>query len=95
MRFCTTGGISRANAADFLVLPSVACVGSANFNSRSSELDEEVGLVVLDNDVVTTLDNHFEIDLDRSEEIDEARWQDRPLRHRLMEKATKPFHHQV
>ena len=73
----------------------IACVGSANFNARSAELDEEVGLVVLDNDLVTTLDDHFEIDLGRSEEIDQARWKNRPLHRRLMEKVTKPFRHQV
>jgi 2-dehydro-3-deoxyphosphogluconate aldolase/(4S)-4-hydroxy-2-oxoglutarate aldolase len=27
--FCTTGGISRDNAADFLALPNVACVGAS------------------------------------------------------------------
>jgi len=27
--FCTTGGITRDNAADFLVLPNVACVGAS------------------------------------------------------------------
>jgi cardiolipin synthase len=72
-----------------------ACVGSANFNARSAELDEEVGLVALDRDFVATLDAQFETDLLRSEEIDPHRWQNRPLRHRLMEKVTRPLHHQV
>jgi 2-dehydro-3-deoxyphosphogluconate aldolase / (4S)-4-hydroxy-2-oxoglutarate aldolase len=27
--FCTTGGISRDNAAEFLALPNVACVGAS------------------------------------------------------------------
>ena len=29
VRFCPTGGVSAANAADFLSLPNVACVGGA------------------------------------------------------------------
>lgn len=29
VRFCTTGGISRDNAATFLALPNVACVGAS------------------------------------------------------------------
>ena len=29
VRFCPTGGISTANAADFLALPNVACVGGS------------------------------------------------------------------
>ena len=29
VRFCTTGGISRDNAAEFLALPNVACVGAS------------------------------------------------------------------
>ena len=29
VRFCPTGGISLTNAADFLALPNVACVGGS------------------------------------------------------------------
>ena len=29
LRFCPTGGISLANAGDFLALPNVACVGGS------------------------------------------------------------------
>ncbi len=38
----------------------LAMVGSANVNARSTELDEEINLVVLDPDIVSTLDEHFE-----------------------------------
>jgi 2-dehydro-3-deoxyphosphogluconate aldolase/(4S)-4-hydroxy-2-oxoglutarate aldolase len=38
VRFCTTGGISRANAADFLALPNVACVG-ASWVATPAELE--------------------------------------------------------
>ena len=37
-RFCTTGGISRINAADFLALPNVACVG-ASWVATPAELE--------------------------------------------------------
>ena len=29
LRFCPTGGISMANAADYLALPNVGCVGGS------------------------------------------------------------------
>jgi 2-dehydro-3-deoxyphosphogluconate aldolase/(4S)-4-hydroxy-2-oxoglutarate aldolase len=29
LRFCPTGGISPANAADYLALPNVGCVGGS------------------------------------------------------------------
>ena len=52
-------------------------IGSANFNNRSMQLDEEVVLCVLDPDVTATLVEHFEDDLLRSVRIDLDRWQDR------------------
>ena len=29
VRFCPTGGVTRGNAAEFLALPNVACVGGS------------------------------------------------------------------
>jgi 2-dehydro-3-deoxyphosphogluconate aldolase/(4S)-4-hydroxy-2-oxoglutarate aldolase len=40
VRFCTTGGIGRANAADFLALANVACVG-ASWVATPAELDAQ------------------------------------------------------
>ena len=47
----------------------LANIGSANPNSRSTQLDEEIDLVALDPDVVRVLDAQFDEDLERSEEI--------------------------
>ncbi len=66
----------------------VACVGSANFNSRSMTLDDEVDMVVLHAPTVAVLDRHFEEDLARSEELDPSRWADRNLAQKVKEKAS-------
>ncbi len=73
----------------------VANVGSANLNSRSTELDEEVNLVALDPDLVRTLDRQFEEDLERSVRIDPERWHDRSVGQRVLEKLVTPFRGQI
>jgi cardiolipin synthase len=73
----------------------VASVGSANLNSRSTELDEEVNLVALDPDLVRTLDRQFDEDLERSERIDPGRWHDRSVGQRVLEKLVMPFRGQI
>jgi cardiolipin synthase len=73
----------------------LAMVGSANMNARSTELDEEINLVVLDDDVVATLDEQFDEDLDRSERVKPAEWEERSLPQRVMEGLTRPLHHEV
>jgi cardiolipin synthase len=73
----------------------VANIGSANFNARSTELDEEVNLVALDPDVVRVLDRQFDEDLERSEEIEPGRWEDRSLGRRVLEGLTKPLRHKM
>ena len=72
----------------------VANVGSANFNARSTELDEEVNLVALDPDLVAMLDRHFEEDLERSVLIDPERWRHRPVGQQLLEKIVTPIRDQ-
>ena len=69
----------------------VANVGSANFNSRSTELDEEINLVALDPDLVDVLDRQFDEDLERSEEIQPGRWERRSIGRRVLEAITKPL----
>lgn len=64
-----------------------AVVGSANFNQRSTEYDDEVVLVVYDEDVVATLDRHFEEDLEACETIDRERWSQRSRLQMVREKA--------
>jgi len=73
----------------------LAMVGSANMNARSTELDEEINLVVLDDDVVATLDEQFDEDLDRSERVKPGEWEERSLPQRVMEGLTRPLHHEV
>ena len=43
----------------------LALVGSVNVNRRSVEKDEEVGMLILDRDVVSTLEGHFREDVTR------------------------------
>lgn len=74
---------------------SVAVVGSANVNARSTELDEEIVLVVLDPELVDTLDRQFEEDLTRSVEIVKGRWEERPVGQRVLEQLTKPLRHDM
>ncbi len=66
---------------------TAASIGSANFNARSTRLDDEINLVALDPDLVAILDRHFDEDVARSEEIVPGRWEHRPLRQRLLERA--------
>jgi cardiolipin synthase A/B len=73
----------------------VANVGSANLNARSTELDEEINLVVFDRDLVRELDRQFDDDLERSEEMVEGRWEHRPLPQRAFERAAGLFRHKI
>jgi cardiolipin synthase A/B len=65
----------------------VALVGTANFDSRSVALNEQVGLVVHDRAFTSTLDDHHDDDLGLRERIDPQRWADRPLRQRARERV--------
>ena len=73
----------------------VANVGSSNFNARSTELDEEINLVALDPDLVRQLDRQFDVDLERSEEIQPGRWEDRSVGRRVLEGITRPLRHKM
>ena len=73
----------------------VANVGSANLNARSTELDEEINLVALDRPLVRFLDDQFDDDLERSEQIDPSRWEERSLVRRGLVGLTKPLRHSV
>ncbi|MBA3748429.1 MAG: cardiolipin synthase B [Solirubrobacterales bacterium] len=54
-------------------------VGSVNFDNRSFQLQDEATLCIASKDVTATLDDQFERDLSRSEEIELDRWRDRSL----------------
>ena len=69
----------------------LANVGSANLNARSTSLDEEINVVVMDRTLVSTLDAHFEEDLSRSERVQPHRWQQRSALQRVAEAAVAPI----
>ena len=69
----------------------VANVGSANFNSRSLNCDEEINMVIFDPSIVRTLDGHFDDDLERSVRIDPSRWKSRSVLQRVKEKLVAPL----
>jgi cardiolipin synthase len=69
----------------------VANVGSANFNRRSLNCDEEINLVIFDPSLVRTLDGHFDDDLERSVRIDPRRWKRRSLLQHVKEKLVAPL----
>jgi cardiolipin synthase len=64
-------------------------VGSVNFDNRSFQLQDEVTLCVCSRSFAARLDEQFERDLQRSEEIDLQRWNGRPLVARVAEGLTK------
>jgi len=69
----------------------VSNVGSANLNARSTALDEEVNVVVIDPELTAILDVQFDEDLARSERVEPDGWQQRSLGERVVEAATRPF----
>lgn len=73
----------------------LATVGSANFNSRSTELDEEINLVVIDDEVVRILDEQFDDDLRRSGAVKPGRWEERSILQRLSERLVVPVRHKI
>jgi cardiolipin synthase len=73
----------------------VANIGSANLNARSTELDEEINLVAFDPELVRVLNVQFDEDLERSEEIELGRWDNRSAPQRLFERAAGVFRHEM
>jgi cardiolipin synthase A/B len=67
----------------------VSNVGSANFNSRSMGLDEEVDLVVFDPELTGQLDADFDEDLTRSVAVDPEEWRDRGIIQRAAESVVE------
>jgi cardiolipin synthase len=64
-------------------------VGSVNFDNRSFQLQDEVTLCACSRSFAALLDEQFERDLQRSEEIDLQRWNGRPPLSRIAEGLTK------
>lgn len=74
---------------------TVSCVGSANFNHRSMLKDDEVNLVIIDEDLTSTLNSHFQDDLKGAEEVDEHRWNGRSQWKKSLEKLTNVVKQQI
>jgi cardiolipin synthase A/B len=78
--------------AKVLVVDGVlSIVGSANFDNRSFELNDELNVAVFDRAVVARLLVDFERDLTRSKKLDLQSWRTRPLYVRAREKAWSLF----
>jgi cardiolipin synthase len=65
----------------------IACVGSANLNSRSLFHDEELNLVIRDRAVVRKLDEQFVVDLHDSSRIYPGEWARRGFSQKMGEIA--------
>ena len=70
---------------------AVSIVGSANFDNRSFELNDELSVVVFDRLVATRLHEDFERDMAKSQKLDLQSWRSRPLYVRAREKAWSLF----
>lgn len=73
----------------------VACVGSANFNHRSTLKDDEIALVTDCPKTVATLDRHFDEDLRHCERIDLKAWRKRGVLRRSAETLARVVRQQV
>lgn len=65
----------------------VASTGSANFDDRAVQHDDEINVVLFDDDVIATLVEHFEDDVSRSESVDLDDWVERGLVQRAKERV--------
>jgi cardiolipin synthase len=66
----------------------VATVGSGNFDQRSLGINEEANIVVLDEATTQILDQQFDDDRERSEEVHPSDWEDRGPVQRAAEAVT-------
>jgi len=73
----------------FLVDGVVAMVGSINVNRRSMMKDEETSILILDEEITSTLESHFKEDLQRAEQT-KATENSRSFIRKLISKVLKP-----
>jgi cardiolipin synthase len=69
----------------------ISIIGSANFDNRSFELNDEMNAIVVDADVAAGLTRDFEADLLRSTRLDLDQWRSRPLHIRGRERMWSYF----
>jgi cardiolipin synthase A/B len=77
------------HAKSMVVDGTWSSVGTVNFDNRSFQLHDEVTLCVWDRHFAGLLTEQFERDIERSEEIDPARWDGRGVRARASETAMR------
>ena len=70
---------------------TLSIVGSANFDNRSFELNDELNVEVFDRTVAERLRGDFERDLGKSRRLDLQSWRSRPLHIRAREKIWSLF----
>ncbi len=75
----------------FVVDGVLSVVGSANFDNRSFELNDELNVVVFDSNLASRLRQDFERDAQRSKRLDLESWRSRPLHIRAREKTWSLF----
>ena len=66
-------------------------LGSANFDNRSLELNDEITVAIADKDVATRLTGDFEADLRRSRALRLDAWRARPTSDKAREKFWSLF----
>ena len=69
----------------------LSIVGSANFDNRSFELNDELNVAIFDRAVAARLIDDFEQDLTKSTKLDLDEWRSRPLHIRGREKMWSLF----
>jgi cardiolipin synthase len=75
----------------FVVDGALSIVGSANFDNRSFELNDELNIAVFDRGFASRLLEDFARDLERSARLDLETWRSRPLHIRAREKVWSVF----
>ena len=75
----------------FVVDGALSIVGSANFDNRSFELNDELNIAVFDRGFASRLLEDFARDLERSTRLDLETWRSRPLHIRAREKVWSVF----
>ena len=75
-----------------LVIDGVLSIaGSANFDNRSFELNDELNVAIFDPAVAARFVQDFERDLGKSKKLDLQQWRSRPIHIRAREKAWSAF----
>ena len=70
-------------------------VGSANFDDRSLDINDEASVGLIDEGVASQLRAAFERDLQACKPLDLASWRDRSLWHRFVDRASYVLNEQL